>query len=138
MGDPGLEREPDTGTSNADAVDGAFVAAEVASVVAAIVAFALHLDGSTAIAVPGGTIASLAAGFWLLGLAGVAAAVKARYRGHGTRTVGHAVLALGFFVLAAAGSVPLLSLGGSAITGGTVGLVVLVVGGNLVVLDLVR
>jgi hypothetical protein len=121
-----------------DVVDGVWLAAEVASLVASSVAFALYLDGSTAVAVPGGTMSALAATFWLLALAALAAAGKARYRGLGTRALGHAVLAVGLGVLAGGSAVALATVGGLTVTVGTLGVVVAVAGANLVVLDLLR
>jgi|AntRauTorcE11898_2_1112593.scaffolds.fasta_scaffold03109_2 hypothetical protein len=133
--DPSDSSDP---SDSVDPVDGAWLAAEVASLVSATVAFALWLDGSTEVAVPGGSVSALAATFGLLGLAAVAAAGKARVRGQDLRVLGHAVLAVGLLLLAAGGNVVLLAIGGLPVTLATLGVVVAVAGANLVVLDVVR
>jgi hypothetical protein len=122
-----------------DDADGAgWLAAEMGSVVSASVAFALWLSGSTAVAMPGGVTTTLTATVGLLAVAAVAAAGKARARGNDLRVPGHATLAIGLVLLAAAGNVALFSAGGLTVTLGTVGVVVAVAGANLVVLDIVR
>lgn len=127
------------GGSNDDAGDGAgWLAAEMGSVVSASVAFALWLSGSAAVAVPGGETTTFVATFWLLALAAVAAAGKARVRGNDLRVPGHGTLAVGLVLLAVGGNVALLAVGGLTVTLGTVGVVVAVAGANLVVLDVVR
>jgi|GEM_PF-1231273 hypothetical protein len=125
-------REPD------ETVDGAFLAAEVASLVTATVAFALWLDGSTVVLVPGGSLSAFAAAVLFLGVSAVAAAAKARHRGQEMRSHGHVVLASGLGIVAIAGGVVLVDLGGIAVTGATLGVVVAVAGLNLVALDVVR
>ena len=129
--------EVDAG-SDGDAAGAGWLAAEMGSVVSASVAFALYVSGSTAVAIPGGVTTTLAATFWLLALAALAAAGKARVRGQDLRVPGHGTLAVGLALLAAGGNVPLLAVGGLTVTLATLGVVVAVAGANLVVLDLVR
>ncbi|NHN41762.1 hypothetical protein G9C85_08975 [Halorubellus sp. JP-L1] len=124
----------DEATGSADSVDGAWVAVEVASVVTATVAFALWLDGSQAVAVPGGSLSSFDAGTLFLALGALAAAGKARHRSLDLRAIGHVILAVGFGVVAGFGSVVV----GGVLTGATIGIVVAVAGANLVVLDFFR
>jgi len=127
----------DAGTDG-DALDGVLLAVEVASLVTATVALALGLDGSTAVAIPGGSVPALSTGVLLLAAAAAAAAGKSRRRSAGLRALGQGVLAVGFAVVALAGGVVLLDLGAVALTGATLGAVVAVAGANLVVLDVVR
>jgi hypothetical protein len=131
----------DTATASDDDRDvggAGWLAAEVGSLVSASVAFALWLDGSTAVAVPGGSVSALAVTFLLLSLAAVAAGGKASARGQGLRALGHGTLAVGLVVLAAGSSIALVAVGGFTVTVGTLGVLVAVGGANLVVLDVLR
>lgn len=119
-----------------DVVDGVLVATQAASLVTAIVAFALRFDDSTRIAIPGGTISALAAGYWLVALAATAAAAKAHHRDARTRALGHATIAIGVTLLALTGGLVLLDLGTLLLTGGTVGVLIAIAGANLVLYDL--
>lgn len=129
----------DASASDDERVGGAgWLAAEVGSLVSASVAFALWLDGSTAVAVPGGSVSALAVGFWLLALAALAAGGKASARGQAMRALGHGTLAAGFVALAAGSAIALVAVGGVTVTVGTLGVLVAVAGANLVALDVLR
>ena len=134
MTDTATESTGDDAADSEDGADGAWLAVEVASLVTATVAFALWLDGSRAVAVPGGTVSAFHVGSLFLALGALGAAGKARHRGLGVRALGHGTLAVGFALVAALGSVVL----GGVVTGATIGVVVAVAGANLVVLDFVR